>query len=177
MDYMAGQYSISKIDTPLSGTVLAFSEQQDLLALAVEFSVNDVITTVLSLEDSLTEKILGETLDEQSMSAADHEVIQSVYRFFPAMKQTVQSEFLRKNIMQEVIYDVLCGSQRGYPKPSAAAEEISKFFRETDKRPPHHTGSRRLSAVCEWKNCRWDRCRRRNGGTGLRNRGTRRICI
>ena len=29
MDYMAGQYSISQIDTPLSGTVLTFSEQRD----------------------------------------------------------------------------------------------------------------------------------------------------
>jgi len=35
MDYMAGQYSVSKIDTPLSGTVLTFSKQQDFLALAV----------------------------------------------------------------------------------------------------------------------------------------------
>lgn len=47
MDYMAGQYSVSKIDTPLSGTVLAFSKQQDFLALAVEFTPNDVITEVL----------------------------------------------------------------------------------------------------------------------------------
>ena len=30
MDYVAGQYSLSKIDTPLSGTVLAFSHEQDL---------------------------------------------------------------------------------------------------------------------------------------------------
>lgn len=43
MDYMAGQYSVSKIDTPLSGTVLAFSKQQDFLALAVAFTPNDVI--------------------------------------------------------------------------------------------------------------------------------------
>lgn len=47
MDYMAGQYSVSKIDTPLSGTVLAFSKQQDFLALVVEFTSNDVITEVL----------------------------------------------------------------------------------------------------------------------------------
>ena len=33
MDYMAGQYSISRIDTPFMGTVLNFSEQQDFLAL------------------------------------------------------------------------------------------------------------------------------------------------
>lgn len=49
MDYIAGQYSISKIDTPLMGTVLDFSKHQDFLALVIEFSVNDVITIILSL--------------------------------------------------------------------------------------------------------------------------------
>lgn len=39
MDYMAGQYSISRIDTPLKGKVLALSEQKNFLALSVEFSV------------------------------------------------------------------------------------------------------------------------------------------
>lgn len=29
MDYMPGQYSISKIDTPLYGTILSLSEQND----------------------------------------------------------------------------------------------------------------------------------------------------
>lgn len=36
MDYMAGQYSVSKIDTPLMGTVLNFSEQRDFLSVSVE---------------------------------------------------------------------------------------------------------------------------------------------
>ena len=44
------------------------------------------------------------------MSSADEAVIQSVYRLFSAMNRTVRSEFLRKNIMQEVIYYILCGS-------------------------------------------------------------------
>ena len=35
MDYVEGQYSISQIDTPLSGTVLTFSSRQDFLALSV----------------------------------------------------------------------------------------------------------------------------------------------
>lgn len=51
MDYMAGQYSVSKIDTPLMGTVLNFSVEKDFLALSVEFTLNDVITTVLSLDN------------------------------------------------------------------------------------------------------------------------------
>ncbi len=59
LDYMVGQYSVSKIDTPLSGTVLAFSEQRDFLALSLEFTVHDVITAVLGLDNDLTEKIAG----------------------------------------------------------------------------------------------------------------------
>ena len=59
MDYMAGQYSVSKIDTPLSGTVLAFSDQQDFLAISIEFFPNDVIQTILELDNELTERIMS----------------------------------------------------------------------------------------------------------------------
>lgn len=62
MDYMAGQYSVSKIDTPLNGTVLKFSERQDFLALSVEFTINDVITTVLDLDNDLIENVMNEKM-------------------------------------------------------------------------------------------------------------------
>lgn len=111
MDYMAGQYSVSKIDTPLSGTVLAFSEQQDFFAISIEFTPSDVIQTILELDNELTERIMSEQLSEQEMSLSDGEVIQSVSRLFSVMNhQTVPSEFIRKNIMQEITYYVLCGS-------------------------------------------------------------------
>lgn len=110
MDYMAGQYSVSKIDTPLSGTVLAFSKKQDFLALAVEFSPNDVITEILELDNELTERIIGEKLTEEEMSACDREVPESVYRIFSAINRSLPSEFIRKNIMREVIYYTLCGT-------------------------------------------------------------------
>lgn len=77
MDYMAGQDSVSKIDTPLMGTILNFSEQQDFLVLAIEFTVNDVITTVLSLDNDLTEKIMNEQLENQKMAMSDEAVIES----------------------------------------------------------------------------------------------------
>lgn len=44
------------------------------------------------------------------MSLSDHHVIESVSCFFPDTRQTIPSEFIRKNMMREVIYDVLCGS-------------------------------------------------------------------
>lgn len=44
MDYMQGQYSVSAIDTPQSAQVLTFSEENDFLALSVEFTLDDVIS-------------------------------------------------------------------------------------------------------------------------------------
>lgn len=110
MDYMAGQYSVSKIDTPLMGTVLNFSEQHDFLALAIEFTVNDVITTVLSLDNDLTEKIMDEQLESPKMAMADEAVIESVYKLFSGTHRAIPSEFMRKNILREIIYYILCGS-------------------------------------------------------------------
>ncbi len=111
VDCMQGQYAISKIDTPLSGTVLAFSDRRDLLALSVVFAVHDIITAVLGLDDDLIQKILNGHLDMEDMALSDEAVIQSVHRLFSAMKTPVRSEFLRKAILQEVIYYVLCVSR------------------------------------------------------------------
>lgn len=83
MDYMEGQYSISKIDTPLSGLVLTFSPQKSFLALSVEFTVNDVISCALNLDNDLRNRIMGQNMEEQEMSASDGAVIESIYRLFP----------------------------------------------------------------------------------------------
>ena len=110
LDYMAGQYSVSKIDTPMWARVLTFSQSQDFLALSMALPVHDVITVVLDLDHDLTEKILSETLEEDQMAAADREVIRAVSRFFLGEGEGVPSTFLWKNILQEVIYHILCGS-------------------------------------------------------------------
>ena len=110
MDYMAGQYSISKIDTPTLGTVLTFSERQDFLAVSVEIPVSDVITVILDLDNDLLEKIMCGQQKSHMLSTADCAVIDAVSRLFPAIKQAIPSEFIRKNIMREVIYYVLCGT-------------------------------------------------------------------
>lgn len=110
MDYMPGQYSISKIDTPLSGTVLDFSEHRDFLAVSIEFVPSDVVQVVLGLDDDLAERVMSERLTEQETSASDRAVVQAVCRLFSVMERGVPSEFIRKNAVQEVIYNVLCGS-------------------------------------------------------------------
>lgn len=75
MDYVAGQYFISAIDTPSSGYALAFSENTDFLALSIRFTLNDVISVVLDMDGDLAEKIvrgdMAEGVDRAGRSLLD----------------------------------------------------------------------------------------------------------
>ncbi|MGI6118586.1 MAG: helix-turn-helix domain-containing protein [Bilifractor sp.] len=112
LDYIAGQYSVSKIDTPLYGTILSYSKTNDFYAVSIDIDVNDVIDSVLDLDNELTKKIVEETLSEQEKDFADHAVIESVYRLILMMKQPLASDyiFFFRHMQREIIYYVLCGS-------------------------------------------------------------------
>lgn len=110
MDYMAGQYSISEIDTPLSGHVLTFPEDGCFLALSVEFTANDVISVVLDLEDGLAEKILNDEVDGEEKSRSDDRVIGAAERLLSVFEEPEQMEFMAKHIRREMIFYMLCGS-------------------------------------------------------------------
>lgn len=110
MDYMAGQYSISQIDTPLSGTALAFSGRQDFLAVSVEFQPSQAVQTVLSLDNELIGRIMSEQMEEQETAAADRAVPESVSRLLDVMTDAVPSNFIHAQVTGEILYYVLCGS-------------------------------------------------------------------
>ena len=110
LDYGAGQYSISKIDTPRSGKAVAFSEEGDLLALSVGFTAHQVISVVLELEDPLLERITGGGRGEDETARADGQVFHAVSRLLADREEPGWSEFLGKHRMGEVLYWALCGS-------------------------------------------------------------------
>lgn len=110
MDYVPGQYSVSQIDTPLRGTILDFSDQNDFLSLAIAFTVNDAITTVLDIDDEVITRITHNAVDEKTMTAADHEVIKITHKLLFDAKQNIPTKFIMKNRLHEIIYHVLCGS-------------------------------------------------------------------
>lgn len=87
-----------------------FSEQNDFLAIALELTSHEVIAAVLDLDNTLAERIVKEAIPEQEMSLADDAVIESVYRLLVTMQKPLASDYIRRNIMREVIYYVLCGS-------------------------------------------------------------------
>lgn len=110
LDYISGQYSISKIDTPISGHVLTFSEQKDFLALAMEFTLNDVISVVLDLDENLTEKIINSEVESSVMTSSDSNVIASIGRLIALMSEPVPLTFMGDHIKREIIFYILCGS-------------------------------------------------------------------
>lgn len=111
MDYMAGQYSISAIDTPNSAYIIDFSEQNDFLAVSIEFTIDDITSVMIELNENLITKIMNLKLSNQSMSNADNNVVKSIIRLFSIINENVyQLEFLKKLIKKEIIFNVICGS-------------------------------------------------------------------
>lgn len=110
MDYMPGQFSVSKIDTPASGHVLTFSEKGNFLALVIELTLNDVISVLLDMDGSLAEQIANSELDSAQMAKADKNVINAVCRLFLIMDEPVQLAFMGKHIKREIAFFILCSS-------------------------------------------------------------------
>lgn len=110
MDYMQGQYSVSAIDTPQFAHTLTFSEKNDFLALSVEFTLDDVISIVLDLEDDFAERIINSHLQQQTMIHSDNAVIQSAEKLLTLLDEQERLSFMGMHIKREILFNVLYGS-------------------------------------------------------------------
>lgn len=110
LDYSAGQYSVSAIDTPISGQVLTFSESMDFLALSVAFTADDVISVVLDMDGDLVERVLNEKIAGRTMEISDDNVIEAIVKLYSLIDEPDRISFLGKHIKREIIFNVLCGS-------------------------------------------------------------------
>lgn len=110
LDYNAGQYSISAIDTPSMGRVLAFSEKEDFLAVSIEFYLNDVHEVMIDLDGNLAESILDGTVAERIKDQSDKNVMDSILSLLTAADNEVQRDFMGRHIKREMIFHILCGS-------------------------------------------------------------------
>ncbi len=110
MDYVAGQYSVSAIDTPDSGRVLTFSEESDFVALSIRFSLDDVISVVLDMDGDLAERILSSDLSSRLQSGSDQRIIDVILRLLDIADEPEQLAFMGKHLKREIIFNILCGS-------------------------------------------------------------------
>ena len=129
LDYMEGQYSVSAIDTPERGYVLAYSKQQDFLAAAVDFTANDVMSVIIKLDDHLLHQILEEPLEEAWKFRQDALVCSSLERLFDAMEDPCSLDFLSRQIRTEMIFHVLCGScGKSFIQSITKMKEIKEIY-------------------------------------------------
>lgn len=110
MDYLPGQYSVSAIDTPISGQVLTYGDEKDFLALSIEFTLNDVITVILDIDGNLVERIMNFELDTDTMDEFDKKVGDAAFRLVKILNKPEQLAFMGKYLRKEIIFDVLCGT-------------------------------------------------------------------
>lgn len=114
MDYVQGQYSVSATDTPQSAQVLTFSEENDFLALSVEFTLDDVISIVLDLENDFAERIINSQIQQHTMIRSDNAVIQSIERLLSIITEEERLSFMGTHIKREILFNALfgtCGKQ------------------------------------------------------------------
>lgn len=110
MDYMVGQYFVSAIDTPFSGEVLAFSENDDFVSLSIEITPEEVISVILETDGNMIEKILRSELPGNILSQADGQVIDSVIRLLRLSSKKEFLAFMGNQLKREIIFYVICGS-------------------------------------------------------------------
>ena len=110
MDYVAGQYSVSAIDAPERGYVLAFSEQHDFLSAGVAFTANDVMNVIITLDDGLTTHILTDDLGEEFKLEQDRCALSCLERLLDALDEPMTAKFLCEQIRTEMLFHILCGS-------------------------------------------------------------------
>lgn len=110
MDYLPGQYSVSAIDTPVSGQVLTYGDKKDFLALSIEFTLDDVISVILDIDGNLAEKIINSEIDTGIMDEFDKRVEDAVFRLVQMLNKPEQRAFMGKHLRKEIIFDVLCGT-------------------------------------------------------------------
>lgn len=110
MDYAAGQYSVSAIDTPFAGEVLAFSEHDDFVSLSIEITPDEVISVILETDGDMIEKILRSELPDDVLSQADEQVVDSVIRLLRLSGKKEFLAFMGNQLKREIIFYALCGS-------------------------------------------------------------------
>lgn len=111
LDYSKGSYSISSIDMPKSCYALSFSNNNDILALTIEFTVTEIISVILDLDDELINKIIKEELSDEVMEKSDNRVIMTIDKLISLVNDKDILKYMEKHLRKEIIFYILCGSQ------------------------------------------------------------------
>ena len=153
LDYIKGQYSVSAIDTPEKGYILAFSEQQDFLAAAVDFSPNDVMSVMIKIDESILSQILNDELSESYKNQQDHYVFDCLERILDTSEDPVSCEFLCEQIRTEMIFHILCGScGKAFIHSVTNMKSVGKIYKANSWIKKNYRKSFKIEDIAEQSN-------------------------
>ncbi|MDO4556832.1 MAG: AraC family transcriptional regulator [Lachnospiraceae bacterium] len=142
LDYVAGQYSVSSIDTPSKGNVLAFSENQDFCAFSISFNLNEVHEVMMEIDGGLAKQILDDAVPAKIMEQADKSVIDSIHSLLSNLDNTIQRDFMGRHIKREIIFQILCGPSGKHflqsivqIQQSGEIYELNSWIKENYRKP------------------------------------------
>ena len=142
LDYVAGQYSVSSIDTPSKGSILAFSENQDFCAVSLSFNLNEVHEVMMEINGDLAKQILDDSIPMEIMEQADQNVLNSIYNLMSTLGNTLQRNFMGRHIKREIIFQILCGSSGKHflqsmvqIQQSGEIYELNNWIKENYRQP------------------------------------------
>ena len=108
LDYEAGQYLISAIDSPRKGEILSISQTDPFVAILIELSVDDVISVMLDIDGDLPEKLFDETVSAAIPPCTDEKMTEILIRLLN-MTPTELS-FMGKHLKREIIFNIITGA-------------------------------------------------------------------
>lgn len=110
LDYVSGQYSVSTIDMPFNGQVIVLSENNDFLALSIEFTVDEVFSVLISFGGNLAQQITNNTLSAAFKEQADKNITDCLVRLTALLNHNQALEFMAAHIKRELLFNVLYGT-------------------------------------------------------------------
>lgn len=110
LDYVSGQYSLSTVDMPFNGQLIALSEFNDFLALSITFTADEVFSVLMSFDGDLAQQIADNKLSVAFMERADKNVTDCLVRLTALLNDSQSLQFMASHIKRELLFNVLCGS-------------------------------------------------------------------
>lgn len=107
MDYTEGQLFVASYDAPFSGEILEHSACGDFLGAAVCFTVEEVFSVVLSLDERVTEDILD---GKAQMDGAEKYIAENLTRLLRFLGERNVRAFISGAIKREIIFFTLLSS-------------------------------------------------------------------
>lgn len=111
-DYLPGQCLISSLDSPVNGHAISASKYSPFLALSMDFSVEEVVSVLLDIDDNLLDRLFEGEMFTDDCQQSDLDFLAVIMRLLDNNIQKDKLAFIAKHLKHEIIFNLVTGSKR-----------------------------------------------------------------